>query len=51
MGQSDSDYAPAMDEAEVISTANRIHAKKRWAKATAEQRRAEDGGYLTPKRR
>jgi hypothetical protein len=30
-----------MDEAEVISTANRIHAKKRWAKATAEQRRAE----------
>jgi hypothetical protein len=30
-----------MDEAEVISTANRVLAKKRWSRATAEQRRAE----------
>jgi hypothetical protein len=28
-----------MDQAEAISTANRVHAKKHWAKATTEQRR------------
>jgi len=27
-----------MEEAETISAANRFHAKKRWAKASAEQR-------------
>ena len=30
-----------MDEAEVIIAANRVHAKKPWAKASAEKRHAQ----------
>jgi hypothetical protein len=30
-----------VDEAEVISSANRVHAKKRWTNATVEQRQAQ----------